>query len=609
MRYLYWLSAALVILGARLWLINNYGSALPILDQWDIEANAVIRPSLHGTLRFWDLFEPHNEHRLVCSKSLSLGLLLLNGQWDSRLEMVVNALLFSAAAVWVGIALSQRLGRANPYLLWFSIMLWGALPYGHENSLWGSQSQFYFLIFLSLLAVWMLECTKLFEVRWWIGACASVLACLSMASGFVAALTVALLLILRVVTRRSSLRAVIPTLAACTIIVLLSWHYRLELPENHALRAASAAAWLTMFGRCLAWPFIDVPLLAPIMYLPFTILLWRKLFHHQKAAHGANDAGNCVIAAGTWVILQAALIAFGRGGDGGGEMPSRYMDILALGPLMNAVAFASLSKPVRSRYPRSYWSLSALAACVVIGAAAYLSYELVARQHGRKAALDGAEETVRAYVLTGNAADFLDSLHMLTHPNRARIRDILDDEKLRDVLPAEVRLPLRIEPAQNDGFRLDGYSPETVNPAYERVWGSYSINGAVGHATMRTTTITPRLSYLRIEVAGHLEKRTTLAAQDELSGSSHELKARYGSNTVWRHGDLPIPSHRIQIVAGDATDTGWLAFREPREMGKWSAYAESLTHQGKKIFAAGLMLAVAVLVAPLFLPVRLLARF
>ena len=45
------------------------------------------------------MFGLHNEHRIFFSRVLALDLLVLNGQWDPRLQQVVNAGLQSVIAV------------------------------------------------------------------------------------------------------------------------------------------------------------------------------------------------------------------------------------------------------------------------------------------------------------------------------------------------------------------------------------------------------------------------------------------------------------------------------------------------------------------------------
>src|ERR1043166_4886362 len=152
--WLEYLALFLVVVGARFWLVSLYGSAVPIGDQWDGEAANLFKPWIEGTLRFGDLLQPHNEHRIFLSRLLALGLLWLNSQWDAQLEMAVNALLCGTIAVLVALALVRLFGGHARTLIILAVGLWLALPYGHENTLWGFQSSFYFLIFFSLLAIW-----------------------------------------------------------------------------------------------------------------------------------------------------------------------------------------------------------------------------------------------------------------------------------------------------------------------------------------------------------------------------------------------------------------------------------------------------------------------
>jgi hypothetical protein len=64
-RWLEYLALFLIVVGARLWLVSLYGSSVPFMDQWDDEGATLFKPWLEGTLRLSDLFQPHNEHRIV----------------------------------------------------------------------------------------------------------------------------------------------------------------------------------------------------------------------------------------------------------------------------------------------------------------------------------------------------------------------------------------------------------------------------------------------------------------------------------------------------------------------------------------------------------------
>ncbi|MFL6538960.1 MAG: hypothetical protein ACJ8JD_12360, partial [Chthoniobacterales bacterium] len=179
-----------IVLGARLWLIDRTGSEVPILDQWDAEGAFLLKPFVQGSLRLADLFAPHNEHRLVLTRLWSLLLFVLNGQWDPFLEIVVNAVLVASIAVVFAFAASRLFpDRQRAYVL-VAVTMWAALPYAQENTIWGFQSQFYFLLLFSLLAIWTLLNAK----RDWrlivIGGAAALIACFSMISGFLCAVAV-----------------------------------------------------------------------------------------------------------------------------------------------------------------------------------------------------------------------------------------------------------------------------------------------------------------------------------------------------------------------------------------------------------------------------------
>jgi hypothetical protein len=144
-----WVALLGIILGARLWLISGYGSALPILDQRDAEDAYLFKPWLENTLRWPDLFSPHNEHRIVFSRLLALGLLAANGQWDALLEMTANAMLCGLIGLGIAGALLKRLGNEYRTPVLVAVTLWLALPYASKNTVWAFNPHFTFC-FVSL---------------------------------------------------------------------------------------------------------------------------------------------------------------------------------------------------------------------------------------------------------------------------------------------------------------------------------------------------------------------------------------------------------------------------------------------------------------------------
>ena len=140
--WLWMLSLFLVGLGAKLWLIHRSGTPLPFWDQWE-EARVVYVPYFEGKLSLADLFAPSNEHRMFFNWFYALALLLLNGQWDNQVQMVANALLYSAGITGFGWVMARRLGRNFWPVILLPLMLALALPITWENTLAGFHSQVY----------------------------------------------------------------------------------------------------------------------------------------------------------------------------------------------------------------------------------------------------------------------------------------------------------------------------------------------------------------------------------------------------------------------------------------------------------------------------------
>src|ERR1700748_2717758 len=92
------LGTALIVIGARFWMVSHYGTSLPINDQWGGEGFYLLKPWYEGRLTFAALLAPHNEHRVFFSRLLTLTLTAGNGQWDCMLQMVFDAIFCGAIA-------------------------------------------------------------------------------------------------------------------------------------------------------------------------------------------------------------------------------------------------------------------------------------------------------------------------------------------------------------------------------------------------------------------------------------------------------------------------------------------------------------------------------
>lgn len=595
-RWLEYLALFLIVVGARLWLVFLYGSPVPMMDQWDGEGATLFKPWLEGTLRLSDLFQPHNEHRILLSRLLALGLLALNGQWDAQLEMAVNALLCGVMAVLIVIALVKLFGPELRTLIVLVVGLWSALPYGHENTLWAFESSFYFLLFFSLVAIWGLTLHPSFSWPWWTGVAGLVLACLSMASGFFAALVLLGLSALRLITRRRLNRDSVILIALCCAVVAIAFYFRTTVPGHAAIRADSFTVWAIFFGSCLAWPFCGTPAACLIMYLPVGLLVLRYLSKRPADLDETwRRQTEAVLAVSAWVILQAAAMAYFRGGNTLPDPVSRYMDILALGALANFFAIFLLMKEIpQSTAARQTGVIFATCWITALTAGSILisQHELGSRTI-RTQSLSAIEETVRAYVTTGDRTHLeADSPAAIPYPKPQRLVILLDDPTIRGILPAVVRAPLRVDKASDIGnaFVLDGYAPPVHNSPYERGWGSYSAQGLAARGLMQSQRITTRFRYLQFEITGYMRKGLSLVLQGEETGKKARVIPTNRVDESWRLAYVAVPDKNIRILAEDENAEEWFGFREPRELARFSYYADILTRRGKSICYAGAML-------------------
>lgn len=321
-----------VVFGARLWLIDVVSSPVPFWDQWDAEGGKIFKPFLLGNLSWSQFFAPHNEHRIVLTRFLTLGLFRLNGMWDPRLEMVANATIAAGTAVVMAYLILLEVGRAWwRYVVGIITVLW-VLPYGWENTTWGFQSQFYFLVLFSFVALWGLAYGPPYSKRWWIGLIAMMMACFSMASGFVACIAVAAMRYLAIILDRSAWRTHWQTILAglvCAGISLLFIHHD---PNNDSVRAQGVKFFLDALFRSLSWPVLEYRFAFVLLFVP--IIAAAVTLVRQK---GNEPSRWLSLALAVWTVMQAALVAYGRGFYGGPPI-SRYQDFLVIGFLASCLA-------------------------------------------------------------------------------------------------------------------------------------------------------------------------------------------------------------------------------------------------------------------------------
>jgi hypothetical protein len=497
-RWPFWLGGVglwLAVFGAKARLIAKFGTDLPFWDEWAKQGQMIIAPFYKGALHFGDFLIPHSEHRIAPTLLLNLALVVVGGQWDARVACLVNAglhaLIIVGVVIWVARAVSLRWGVA---LAWISLGLY-LLPLDWENTLTGFQSQFYFLIGFSLVAIGgLLHSRGPGAAAWWIGLGSAVLAGVSMGSGFVCAAPVFLVITVRLLTSPQRRARDLATWVAALAILGAGWFWRPRAPWDAPMQAQNAAQFISYALRCLAWPQTAWSWCGVVVWLPWLGLM----FPPQRPRWAAASARiEILFAIGIWVGIQDAAIAFGRGG-GAGDPAWRYADVFAIGVLCNALSF--------SAYPRFRRGAFALWLAAVFGAALAASWPLWQGELPAYASRARVyEHNVREYLATGDPQALEGEVPF---PDRAWLRRILDDPAIRAVLPPSVGRPSAPgQPARTSRFSRVG----------RRVaeWGGAL--GAAGGVFLLLATVALERGKLRPAAPATRERRRSPFFSDPLA--------------------------------------------------------------------------------------------
>lgn len=584
------LSLFLLGMGMKLLMMQQCINPLPYYDQWDAEAAAIYVPYYEHVLGIADFFYPQSEHRIFFTHVYDLILLLLNGQWDSQLQMVLNAVIHCATIAGFGWVMTGLMGRRYYIAIWIPLAIAVMSPFGWENALWGFQSQFYLLLLFSLLTIWLLGEEPLTS-RWRLGVATGACALLAMASGLLAAVAVAAIVFLEILKRRDNFRRYRPTLAACAALIIIGLLMKAPGTAQKVLHAHSVQAFLMSLGNNLSWPTGLLPWLAPLNLLPLLILAWVYFRSTEKNL----NVERVVLGLGVWIVLQSIATAMMRGFDGG-PPAYRYMDtlcfllaanfwsiVLLLGRHRKALKFAPVWCVIFFVWlipcAMSLWTLNERAWKVAVPTWA-------AQQRTRV-------EITRAFMATDEEKVFANhdrlDLPLFYVP---KLVFLLRSKDIRPILPTCVRDPLRVSTKDNtsSAFIPEGSRLNRPDPPTEHCLGSWSAQGASTTGTFESAPMRSSLPYLEIPVAGDLgAPGLKLELVEISSGKSFSVQPARIPGGEWGNAYVKSPATEFKIVAHDESQTGWFAFKAPREMGRLSYWAMKAVGLGPLALAAGFL--------------------
>lgn len=423
------LATLLLIVAARLYFVGTFGVSLPYWDQWDAEGDFLLRPWIEGRLKLRELWQPHNEHRIFPTRLFSLLIFNFTGVWDNLIEARVNILLASCIPAMILLFLMRQKALHGPrWLILIVIIAQFSLPFSYENLLVGFQSQFYFLIIFTILAIILATIYPDSPGAMAGVAVLSWLSVLTMGSGIITPVAVAGVFVLQSIQKRQINRKQV--LLAVLLAGLAAAGYSIipQIEANHIYRARNLSDMWNALQLILAWPVLKSWPAAVVLWIPgLAMVPW--LLRTRALSRADLFMAGCVM----WSLAQTLAIAYGRG-QSMGSVSSRYTELFTIGLIGNAwFAVRFMEAMVKNR--RIVWLGAVFFVVFVWGHISRFEHDMknVHESYGNSLK---QESNVRKYLKTGDPSVLVQPQFEIPYPDSIRLRSLLDNPTIRPILPS-----------------------------------------------------------------------------------------------------------------------------------------------------------------------------
>lgn len=586
----------LLFFSTRIHLIQRYGIEMPDKDDWSF-GHYLLTTVING-FNFEDLMRPANEHRMVFAKLLGYSLFTANeNQWDTILQMVANA------GVWAlsGLGL-LLLGWHHRQTLNFPIfallvsMIW-LVPLTLVNLLWAVQSHNYFMIAFSLLGFWGIA-YRPWSWRWCLAIAALFGACMTLAGGIVAVMSLLVVFGYRLVFETALKKDNAVTVIALLAVIAFGLLSAVTLvPAGEArLVATTPLSVITGALKSLAWPYSTL-LWAPVfLYAPAFLLAWKIV----KNRIPLTPVSIFVFAAAGFIVIQCLVIGYMRHEVSIYGPSPRYYEFLSLSVIANAMAIMLLQvKPYRIA-PLLNTGMTVSWLALILLSLPHFWGHIGFQLNNRASTLPTQQENLHRYLTTR------DTQHLLTKARRDIPYPVAEDlVKMVDLyqqvhlFSADVQSPKFRSTGIGQGFSVDGFkpnSPDAKGYKGEHVIGSYVTESggerSVGY--YESDVIKPARSYLLIPYRGSLgEDQLNLTFKLQSTGELINItppRAVEENGEVWQTLYVKEPQQAYTIIAEDNSPTGWFAFAMPRSVGRLSYYSKHLLLYSQRLMKLSVLL-------------------
>jgi hypothetical protein len=589
-----WLCALFaVVVGAKLWLIQAYATAIPYWDQWD-EARLLFKPWLEGHLTLGALFAPHNEHRIFFTRVLDLFVVWLNGQWDPMLQMTINAFIHAGYACGLAYCLWVFTGRKHEGLICFLLVPFFAFPFAAENTIHGFQSQMYFLGIFSVATIIGLGFGRPGGCWWFLGLAMGVMSIFTMGSGLLASLAVIGLMLLRMLRQRGANRDQLITMGCSLAVFIFGLSLNVTADEDRQFQAKTLWRFFHALSVCLAWPFHRNPAMSCVICLP----LGMTILKYFRSGFKDPRAAEFILCLGFWGFLQSVALAYGRAllTDS-----SRYMDTLDGIPIASLASLFILGENAKFRQVSRQLTLFFAGLWV---AALFWGMEQISWPTGGDYSSPAShfewsrmwglieEENLRAFVTTDDPACLSNKpLLAIPYAKPARLIEQMRDPKLSAIMPPACRAPLKLEKDEksDSSFILSGCPPEKPASEFTRVWGNYTTNGTNAPGSFVSKPLSAKLPKLIVSVCcGSDPHGIQLQLVEKQTGHIVELHPEFDGR--WHTIIVTAPKNPFQLEMTDTNHNSWVAVGEIKELGRLSYYALFPLNHAAAVLLVGLFL-------------------
>lgn len=563
----------LVFFASKLWLLDKVGTSMPMWDEIDGVGENLFRPWFEGWIRLGHFFHPHNEHRVALTRAYLLGLVVLNQQWDGFVETVGNAIIHSGFAL-----LLLAFGRQRLHGLWFALFvllvgsLW-ILPVAWENTLYGFQSQFYFLTWLGFAQLWLVLGSDRTGGRWVLGQLCGLLALGAMASGMVSSLAVIVVVTFEAIRARRWSPHVIATLAVSVVWVTIGILNRYHVVGHEPLQAHSVGDFAQAVAAILSWPVQDAMPFSILMALPLAIALGQLLLAAKRTAFDRVYLGAAV-----WALSLISATALMRAN--GYPLSSRYIDMFSILLVLEGIAIGV--------YLHGRWRwVTFVLWTVAFGIGVGVQTDRMWRSflNPERARLARAESNVQAYLATGDSAHLLGKpLRDIPYPSGEVLAERFKHPSIQKLLPAVVRQAMSIAPAA-DAIERAKRLPEIDYPVIAA--------SPVGSQSQPWTWRSERqsadtLPILRFRFCGNLGDPEAALSFAVVSDTDRVVVQPDGpAPNRWKVINVIRPKGEWWIELTDRDELTSIALTAPIEMGWLSWAAEKTIKHHWWVFGAG----------------------